>query len=79
MDDVFVYLVDLPSHVQEMVVPCVDGFTIYIDSKLDEACRFDAYIHALYHIRNGDFEKSDADSIEQDAHSHEKGLKGDPP
>ena len=36
MDDVFVYLVDMPPKVKEMVVPCADGFTIYLDEKLDE-------------------------------------------
>ena len=67
MDDIYVYLVDLPGKIHEMVTPCADGFTIYIDSKLDDDRRYDAYLHAMYHIANGDFEKHNADLIEADA------------
>jgi hypothetical protein len=67
MDDVFVYLVDMPPKVKEMVVPCADGFTIYLDEKLDETEQMVSYLHAVSHILNGDFEKSNVQEIEAKA------------
>lgn len=69
MGDVFVYLVDLPAGVREMVCPCADGWTIYIDEKLSDEGQRDAYHHALFHIINGDFEKADVQQIEAAAHA----------
>ena len=68
MDDIYVYTVKLPPNVYEMVVPCVGGYTIYLSEQLDESRRLAAYNHALEHIRNYDFEKSDVQSIEREAH-----------
>ena len=67
-DDVFVYIVDLPDGVNEMVAPCATGYTIYIDDKLSPEGRREAYCHALHHIVNRDFEKSDVNEIEVEAH-----------
>ena len=67
-DDIFVYMADLPDGINEMVTPCMTGYTIYIDDKLSPEGRRMAYEHALYHINNHDFEKSDVDSIETEAH-----------
>ena len=69
MDDVFVYIIDLPDNVSEMVVPCLDGYTIYLDAHLSSLEALDAYNHALNHIRNHDFEKSDVQQIEASAHN----------
>lgn len=69
MGDVFVYLVDLPIGLREMVTPCADGYTIYIDEKLSEGEQRDAYHHALWHIVNGDFDRLDVQSIERVAHA----------
>ncbi len=66
MDDVFVYLVDLPDGIHEMVTPCCDGYTVYIDSKLTDAERTKAYLHALEHIKRSDFEKDDVQRIESE-------------
>ena len=61
--DVFVYLVDMP--VDEAVRPCGPfGYCIYINARLSEKGRRDAYFHALRHIENGDFEKDDVQEIE---------------
>lgn len=68
-DDVFVYIVDLPDGVNEMVAPCLAGYTVYINDKLSPEGRREAYRHALYHIINHDFEKSDVNEIEIEAHS----------
>lgn len=72
-DDVFVYIVDLPDGVNEMVTPCLAGYTVYINDKLSPEGRREAYRHALYHIVNHDFEKSDVNDIEVNAHRKENG------
>ena len=70
MDDIFVYLLKLPPCIDEIVVPCLHGFTIYIDERLDDAHKIAAYEHALWHIRNNDFEKDDVQQIESEAHEN---------
>lgn len=67
-DDVFVYLIDLPDGINEMITPCTDGHTVYIDARLDDAHRLRAYEHACSHIDGNDFEKSNIQQIEADAH-----------
>ena len=68
MEDVYVYLVNLPDGIHEMVASGVDGYTIYIDEKLSDVGRMKAYEHALRHIKNGDFEKESVQEIEYEAH-----------
>lgn len=68
MDDVYAYLTRLPRGVREMVAPCADGYTVYIDERLSEPARLAAYNHAVLHIRNGDFERYDVQEIEALAH-----------
>lgn len=68
MDEVFVYLTHLPHSVKEVVLPCYDGYTIYIADRLDEIGQRKAYCHALRHIYNGDFNKTDVQEIEWRAH-----------
>lgn len=70
-DDVFVYPVNLPDGINEFVVPCDQGYTVYIDARLDSFQFQRAYIHAVKHIENGDFEKTDVQQIEHDAHKEE--------
>ncbi len=70
MDDIFVYLTDLPDGIREMVTPCLDGYTVYIDARQSrEECQL-AYMHALHHIKNCDFEKDNAQKIEIEAHKN---------
>lgn len=82
MDEVYVYLVDLPSGINEMVTPCADGdYTVYLSARLDNAHRQRAYEHALKHIRNNDFQKTDVQQIEAEAHgliAPELQVKEDP-
>lgn len=68
--DVYVYCVKLPFGIREMVTPCLEGYTVYIDERLDEAHRLEAYRHALEHIRRHDFEKNDVQQIESEAHEN---------
>ena len=68
MDDIYVYFVDLPPRVREVVMPCFGGYTVYISSRLDLPHRLKAYRHALRHIAENDFEKDDVQRIEAEAH-----------
>ena len=68
MDDVFAYLTRLPDGVREFVAPCPDGYTVYIDSRLDDDSRRAAYYHALHHIDGHDWTQKSVQVIEQNAH-----------
>lgn len=71
MDNVYVYYVQLPDGIDEAVLPCIDGYTIYIDSRQSKAEMEQAYKHAIGHIINNDFEKDDVGQIEDDADRRE--------
>lgn len=70
-DDIYVYLIELPDGVKEAVLACNGGYTVYIDPRQSKAGCLRSYQHALKHIMNHDFEKTDVQSIESQA--HEKG------
>ena len=72
MADHYTYFVPLKKQfgIDEAVTPgSDDSYTIYIDITLDEAHRREAYNHAIRHIENCDFEKSDVQAIEAATHS----------
>lgn len=69
MNDIFLYIVRLPDGVNEMVVPCDGGYSVYLDSTISECKRIRAFCHALSHIDNHDFEKPDVTRIEDEAHN----------
>lgn len=74
MPDVWVYYVKFPEGLKEAVMPCLDGYTIYIDERLSDAERERVYAHALEHIRRGDCAGGDAGQIELEVHGeHCKG------
>ena len=50
-----------------MVTPCDGGYTVYIDDRLDQAGRREAYRHAVRHIARDDFVKGDVQEIEIEA------------
>lgn len=68
MDDIFLYFVKLPEGIEEVVMPCIDGYTVYIDPTLSYHQQLEAYNHALRHIKNHDWEKHDVQKIEHEAH-----------
>ena len=72
MDNIFTYFVKLPDGIDEVVMPCLDGYTVYIDVNLSESQQIKAYTHALHHIRNNDFERPDVQEIESEAHGRIK-------
>ena len=76
---VFPYLSgDLPDGIHEMVTPCADGYTIYINARLDREHQMKAYHHALQHILNGDFDADNIRSVQEmeaDAHGLEDAVE----
>lgn len=68
MDDVYVYLEPLPDGIKEMIMPCLGGYTIYLDPRQSYESMRDSYKHALSHIEQNDFEKEDVQEIETKAH-----------
>ncbi len=69
--DVNVVVIDFKTGKgKEMVVPNEDGsYTILINSRLTYASQLKAYEHAMRHINNNDFEKTDVQPIEYSAHN----------
>lgn len=71
--DLYVYTVDLPPGVHEMVAPgTFDDYTIYLDIKDSIGKRLKHFTHAIRHIAGRDFEKYDIQEIESAA--HEEGM-----
>lgn len=68
MGEVYVYIVDLPDRVDEMVAPCIDGYTVYLNARLSYAGRVRAYLHAMRHIERNDFERANVQEIETETH-----------
>lgn len=65
-EDVFVYFVKLPEGIDECVTPCADGnYTVYIDERLTDEERRQAYGHALKHIRYGHFDADCTLSVQE--------------
>lgn len=71
-DDIYTYFVRLPEGIDELVLPCFGGYTIYIGTHLSDQGRIRAYNHAMHHINNLDFEKADVQEIEYEAHRKEE-------
>lgn len=67
--DVNIFLINFPRPGNEMVVPNEDGsYTILINARLSNEGQLRAYQHAMKHITDNDFSKSDVQSIEAEAH-----------
>lgn len=71
--DVNVHLIDFPVRGKEMIFSNEDGtYTIFINARLSYEAQLQAYEHALKHIQNEDFQKTDIQEIEYTAHKIEK-------
>lgn len=71
MCDVYVYTASLPKGVNEAVISCVGGFTIYLNKTLSDEDRVKAYNHAMNHIALGHFDYNcdkDVQQMESEAH-----------
>ena len=73
-DSVFVYLHPLPDGIDEAVMTCFEGYTVYIDPNQSKEGILRSYRHAMEHIENRDFEKPDVQLIETEVRTHE-GMK----
>ena len=69
MIEVFVKIIDMNTGIREQVVKNHDGsFTVFINARYATEAQKAAYIHAIGHIENDDFEKDDVQQIEAEAH-----------
>ena len=67
-NDIYVYVVDMP--VSEAVTPSgAFSYTVYINARLSAERQREALLHALRHIQNDDFSRSDVQEVENHAHS----------
>lgn len=71
MDEIYTYVVTLPIGVNEVVLPCADGYTVYLSDRLDDSTRIQKYRHAVRHIEETDFSKDSVQEIEVNAHGKE--------
>ena len=68
----YVYLKQLPGYCREMVAPNTDGsFTIIINEALSDVEKWEAYCHAMTHIKADHFSDGSADEMEREAHAKE--------
>lgn len=73
MNDVFIYLIDMPTTVDEVVLPSGPcDFTVYLNARLTRKAQQEAFRHALWHIQNNDFERHGVGEIEAIAHERDK-------
>lgn len=73
MNDIYVYIIDMPTKSSEVVAPCLDGYTIYLNARLSRLQQEEALRHAMRHIENNDFEsEEDISTIELRAHKETK-------
>lgn len=71
-----VQLINFPTKGNEAITKNEDdSYTIFINARLSHEKQLEAYWHAMKHIQNGDFEKTDADKIEFDAHQMKIALE----
>lgn len=71
--DVNVRLINFPVKGKEMVIPNEDdSYTILINARLSHEAQLQAYEHAIKHIQNEDFKRTDVQEIEAVAHEAEK-------
>ena len=70
--DEYVYLLPLPGRCRESVTCNEDGsYTILIRDDLPRSEQLKAYAHAKRHIINMDFEKTNVQEVEKDAHKED--------
>ena len=67
-DDIYVYFEHLPDGINEVIRPCLGGYTIYLDPRQSFESMRDSYKHALSHIEHNDFEREDVQELETKAH-----------
>ena len=69
-DNIYIYLVKLPPKICEAVLPCEDGYTIYLDERLTGEQLIKAYDHAMSHIESGDFYNENMNASQKEMRAH---------
>ena len=69
MTNTFVYIVDMPSGIHEIVTPCPDGYTIYLNAADTKERQQESYRHAIMHSTDDDFSRDKVALIESVAHN----------
>lgn len=65
-DDIYHYVVPLPEGIDEAVLPCYSGYTIYTADRLTTEERKRAFRHALKHIYKNDWDEESVQKIESE-------------
>lgn len=64
-----VLLLDMDTMIPEQISKnCDDGYTIFLNARHSQEQRLKSYYHAIWHIKNGDFDGEDIQKIEMRAH-----------
>ena len=64
-----VKIIDMDTGIQEQVVKNHDGsYTVFINARYATEAQKEAYLHAIGHIEDDDFEKENVQEIEHEAH-----------
>lgn len=69
MDNVRIVLLDMPGKIRGYTIYKDDFYTIVINANLNQEMQRRAYHHEMYHINNGDFEKSNGTGLIE-LHAH---------
>lgn len=69
LEVVNVKIIDMDTGISEQVVKNPDGsYTVFINARYATEAQKESYLHAIGHIEDGDFEKTDVQQIEADQH-----------
>lgn len=69
MEEVNVKLLDMDTKIPEQLVKNDDdSYTIFLNSRLSQESHIKSYVHALRHIKDNDFDKTNVQQIEAEAH-----------
>lgn len=67
--DVNTRIINMDVLIPEQIVKNKDdSYTIFLNARLSREKQLEAYCHAMRHIKDGDFEKEEADLAELSAH-----------
>lgn len=77
MDNYYIYLVPMAGDMDEAVLPCLDGYTIYLNKDLMGEDLIRAYEHAVFHIENGDCYDDTRTASEKEMRAHRLGYYKD--
>lgn len=56
MTDIHTYVIDLPPSIYGAVTPCLNGYIVFINGKLNKDSQNEEYLYLLTNIKNYAFE-----------------------